>query len=164
MKSEFEIKITTGSMYRFLIYHTYHGFSGIFSVVAGVVLLALYFLFLRDSVNSWIYPAFGILFLVYQPWTLYMGAAKQAKLNPVFKKPLRYSVTNDGITVSQETEANEASWESVLKVRETGQSILVYTSARSAFIWVKSQMGDQEDIVRKLLRAHVDPGKLKLKK
>lgn len=165
MKAEFEIQITTGSMYRFLMYHTYHELSGIFSIIAGTVLLALYF-WARGGggANSWIYLLFSILFFVYQPWTLYTGAVKQAKLNPVFKKPLGYSVSDDGIAVTQGETSNEAKWESVLKVRETRQSILVYTNPKSAFIWVKSQMRGQEPAVRKLILAHVDAKKTKLAK
>ncbi len=163
MKAEFEIQITTGSMYRFLMYHTYHELSGIFSIIAGTVLLALYF-WARGGVNSWIYLLFSILFFVYQPWTLYTGAVKQAKLNPVFKKPLGYSVSDDGIVVTQGEASNEAKWESVLKVCETRQSILVYTNPKSAFIWVKSQMGTQEPAVRKLILSHVDAKKAKLAK
>ena len=165
MKAEFEIQITTGSMYRFLLYHTYHEMSGRFSIAAGIALLALYGWALSgESVNSWIYLAFSILFFVYQPWTLYTRAAKQAKLNPVFKKPLGYLVSDDGIVVTQGEESNEAKWETVLKVRETKQSLLVYTSPQRAFVWVKSQMGAQEDVVRKLILAHVGAKKIKLAK
>ena len=165
MKAEFEIKITTGSMYRFLMYHTYHELSGIFSIIAGAVLLALYIWARRgNGVNSWIYLAFSILFFVYLPWTLYTRAARQARLNPVFKKPLGYFVSDEGIIVTQGKESNEAKWESVLKVRETGQSILIYTNPKSAFIWVKAQMGTQEAAVRELILAHVDAKKEKLAK
>lgn len=165
MKAEFEIQITTGSMYRFLMYHTYHEMSGRFSIIAGAALLALYF-WARggESVNSWIYLLFSVLFFVYQPWTLYTRAVKQAKLNPVFKKPLAYSVSDEGIVVTQGEVSNEAKWESVLKVRETKQSILVYTNPRSAFLWVKAQLGAQEPNVRKLILAHVDAKKVKLAK
>lgn len=164
MKAKFEIQITTGSMYRFLMYHTYHELSGRFSIVAGFALLGLYAWAMNDkNMNAWIYLAFSLLFFAYQPWTLYTRAAKQAKLNPVFKKPLGYFVSDDGIVVMQGKESNEAKWESVLKVRETGQSILVYTSPKSAFVWVKEQMGTQEAAARKLILAHVDAKKVKLK-
>lgn len=164
MKSEFEIRITTGSMYRFLMYHTYHGFSGIFGTAAGIGILVLYFVMRgTGSSQSWMYLLFGILFLVYQPWTLFNRAVKQAKLNPVFKKPLHYLVSDDGIRVMQEEAVNEITWDSIVKVRETGQSILVYTSARNAFIWVKSQMGEEEGTVRRLLTAHVPEKTLRLK-
>lgn len=162
MKSEFVIHITTGSMYRFLMYHMYHSFQGIFSIVAGLGVLTLFLVF-RDSSQSWIYLLFGILFLIYEPWSLYTRAVKQAKLNPVFKKPLRYCVTEQGITVNQDETVNEAPWDNVCKVRETGRSIYVYTSVRNAFIWEKSQMGRETELVKQLLSEHVDLKKRKLK-
>lgn len=162
MKSEFEIQVTTGSMYRFLMYHTYHSFQGFFSIAAGLGLLILFLVF-RENSQSWIYLLFAVLFFVYEPWTLYTRAVKQAKLNPVFKKPLRYCVTDEKITVTQDETASEAAWENVCKVRETGKSIYVYTSSRNAFIWEKSQMGAETDTVKKLLSGHVDPKKKKLK-
>ncbi|MDO4323406.1 MAG: YcxB family protein [Lachnospiraceae bacterium] len=164
MKAEFEIKMTTGTMYRFLMYHAYHGFSGIFSVVAGAALLAYYFATMGDGgANKWIYALFGILFLVYQPWTLYTQALRQAKLNPVFKEPLHYVLTEEGMAVTQGEAASEVKWEAVKKVRETSKCILVYTGSRNACIWVKEQMGAQESPARELLRKHVSPKLLKLK-
>lgn len=164
MEAKFEIQVTTGSMYRFLMYHTYHELSGIFSIAAGFAVLALYFWSAGgESVNSWIYLVFSALFFAYQPWALYTRAARQTKLNPVFKNPLSYLVSDAGIVVAQGKDANEIQWESVRKVRETRRSIYVYTSAKSAFIWVKSQMGEQEEAARKLLASHVSAGKVKLR-
>lgn len=160
MKAEFEIKMTTGTMYRFLMYHAYHGFSGIFSIVAGAALLVYFFATMGDGgANKWIYAVFGVLFLIYQPWTLYTQAVRQAKLNPVFKKPLHYVLSEEGMSVTQGEAASEMKWDAVQKVRETSKCILVYTGSRNACIWVKEQMGPQEAQAREILKKKV-PGKL----
>lgn len=160
MKAEFDIKMTTGMMYHFLLYHAYHGFSGIFSIVAGAALLVYYFAALGNGgANHWIYALFGALFLVYQPWTLYTQAVRQAKLNPVFKKPLHYVLSEEGMTVTQGEATSEMKWDAVQKVRETSKCILVYTGSRNACILVKAQMGPQEGYARELLKKKV-PGKL----
>lgn len=162
MKSEFRIQMTTGAMYRFLLYHTYHKFSGFFSIVLGLVLIGFFVSPSgRSTQNSLVYLVFGILFLLYEPWTLYTKAAQQTKLNPVFKKPLTYIVTEAGIRVVQEDAANELAWENVYKVRETAQSILIYTNKKNAFIWIKKQMGEEETAVRELIRKHVSAAKCK---
>lgn len=44
MKAKFEIKMTNQDMYNFLMYHSYHGVTGIFSIVAGIALLGYFFL------------------------------------------------------------------------------------------------------------------------
>lgn len=164
MNTEFEIKIKTMDMYRFLMYHAYHGASGVFSIVAGLALIAFFFIRRGQLENSWIFLVFGVLFLAYLPWTLLNRAAQQVKLGTAFKKPLKYILSEEGVSVRQEEAAAEVAWEDICRVRETGSSILVYTGKKNAFIWVKSQMGDQETKVRELLRAHVPAKNLSLKK
>ena len=164
MNAEFNIQMTTGAMYKFLMYHTYHKFSGFLSIILGLVLIGYYISPSGHAAqNSLVYLVFGILFLVYEPWTLYTKAAQQTKLNPVFKEPLNYQVTEEGIKILQGEAVNELNWEQVYKVRETAQSILVYTNARNAFICVKKQMGAEEQTVKELLKAHVPAAKRKLK-
>ena len=165
MKAKFSIKVTQGNMYNFMMYYAYHGVSGIFSIVAAAALLGLaVWSGTRGEENTWLYALFGILFLIYQPWTLFTHSAKQVTSNPVFKKPLFYEVNETGITVRQDDTENEIPWSTVTRVCETSQSILVYTGKRNAFIWVKSQLGAQEKTVRSLLTAQVPEGRRKLKK
>lgn len=165
MRSEFDIQITTKSMYNFLMYHAYKGTSGLLNILIGIGMIAYYF-YARggEGTNTWLFLFFGVLFLVYQPWTLYSRAVKQAKLNPVFKQPLTYVLTEDGIEVRQGESANQITWNQVYTVRENGMSILLYTSNKNAFIWVKSQLKDQESQVREFLAKKVDAKKLKLKR
>ncbi len=165
MKSEFDIKVTVLSMYRFLMNHTYRGLSGAVSLVGGIGLIVLYFAMRNGGTgNTWLYLFFGGLFLVYLPWTLYSRALKQVKLNPVFKHPLHYVLTEETLEVQQGEASNQIKWENVWMVRETGQSILVYTSQKNAFIWIKDQLGNQEQTVRALLEKVIDPKRLKLKR
>ncbi len=165
MRSEFDIKMTTKAMYNFLMYHTYHTVSGIFSIVAGLALI-VYFFVQRggEGQNTWVFLLFGVLFLVYLPWTLYLRAAKQAKLNTVFQKPLHYILDEQSIQITQGESSSETGWDAVRKVRETGQSLLLYTTERNAFIWIKGQMGAEEAQVRALICKMVKAKRVKLKK
>lgn len=164
MNTDFEISVKVKDMYGFLMYHAYHGTQGIFSIIAGAALIVLYILRHDMISNSWIYLAFGILLLVYFPWTLYTKAAQQVKLGTSFKKPLHYYLNEKGITVRQEKESVEITWDQVFRVRETGNSILIYTNKKNAFIWVKSQMGAKESEVRRILKKNVPDKKRSLKK
>ena len=166
MRIEFDIRISTKNMYHFLMSHCYRGVSGIVGVAAGVGLIAYYLLYAKDAGggNPWIYLFFGVLFLIYQPWTLYVQAAKQTKLNPVFKEPLHYILTEHTLEVQQASSSNTITWDNVWQVCETGQSILIYTSQKNAFIWVKSQLGDEEQKVRELLHGVITDKRMKLKK
>lgn len=164
MNTEFDIKITTGAMYRFLMYHAYHSFSGIFSILAGAALLAYFFIKLPDGgANHWIYLLFGVLFLLYQPWTLYTMAVRQAKLNPVFKQPLHYVLTEEGIAATQGENESRIAWDAVKKVRSTGNCIFVYTGEKNACIWVRSQMREKEQEACTMLKKHVPQKLVKLR-
>lgn len=163
METKFEIKITTGDMFRFLMYHTYHGFSGIFSICAAAGLIAFYLWRGNHMTNGWIYLFFGVLFLVYLPWKMYTNAVRQVKLGDTFKKPLEYSVAQSGIGVRQGEASGQSAWDSVTKVRETRSSILVYTGARTAYIWPKKQLGADTENVREALRKYAPRQKISLK-
>ena len=151
MKAKFSIKVTQRNMYNFMMYYAYHGVSGIFSIVAAAALLGLaVWSGTHGGENTWLYALFGVLFAVYQPWTLFIHSAKQVTSNPVFKKPLVYEVNEAGITVRQDDTENELPWSAV-------------TGKRNAFIWVKSQLGNNEKAVRNLLTAQVPESRRKLK-
>jgi hypothetical protein len=113
--------------------------------------------------NHWVYLLFGVLFLAYQPWTLYTLAVRQVKLNPVNKEPLHYELSDEGIAVTQKEAASQVEWSAVKKVRETSKCILVYTGTKNACIWIKSQMGGQEAAAREILKKKVPEKLLKLK-
>lgn len=163
MKTEFSVKLDITSMYHFLMYHMYHGFGGIFSVIIGLGLIA-YCIYAGGSVtNSWIYMFFGIIFLVYEPTTLYTRAVKQIKTNPVFKEALKYELSEEGIKIVQGEVFNVLPWDKVFKVRESGKCIFIYTNARNAVIWDKKQIGQSEANVKKLIKAKVPAAKYKLK-
>ena len=154
MKAKFEIRMTNQDMYNFLMYHSYHGFTGIFSIAAGIALLAYFFWCAGTGrENSFLYPLFGVLFLVYQPWTLFISSAKQVSSNPVFQKPIGYELSEKGITVSQDGQTNEIGWDGVRRIREDKRSIFVYTGAKNACIWPKKQLGSQATEVRTILDA-----------
>lgn len=163
MKAEFEISMTKRAMYGFLMYHSYHSFSGIFSIIAGLALLLLFGWCVRTGDDGILYLFFGVLFLIYQPWTLLMAAARQVASAPAFRQPLSYAVTEEGISVRQGDEEQTIGWEAVRKVRETSRSLFVYTGKKVAFIWIKEQMGEQENTVRTLLQAHLTPGTCRLR-
>ena len=104
MKAKFSIKVAQKNMYNFMMYYAYHGVSGIFSIVAAAALLGLaVWSGTHKGENTWLYALFGVLFAVYQPWTLFIHSAKQVTSNPVFKKPLVYEVNEAGIMCGRMT-------------------------------------------------------------
>lgn len=164
MKAAFDVKMNVKTMYNFLMSHTYSGISGYLSHIIGLGMLVLFFATFgeADSNRSVFYAVFGIWFMVYLPVSLYSKSVKQVKLNPVYKKPLSYIVDENGITTTQGEQKAAVTWEQILRVKETKVSFLVYTGRSFCFIFPKEAMGEQERIVRELIRKKVLPGKVKM--
>lgn len=164
MKATFDVKMTPKIMYNFLMHHTYTSAAGFFSTIVGIGILVLFFMTLgdEDAGKSAIYGIFGVWFLIYLPVSLYMKAAKQVKLNPVYKNPLTYTTDEQGITTTQGEAKAEVKWEDVMKVRETKLSLLIYTGKSYCFVLPKEAMGEQGRIVKELIRKKVKPGRVKI--
>ncbi len=165
MEVRFDVKMTQKIMYNFLLNHTYRSISGVVGMIFGILSLGI-FVFTMGNVPQWqstIYLVFGIWFLVYLPISLYLRSAKQVKLNPVFKKPITYVINEEGIATIQDDQKALIQWEDLLKVTETRMSLLAYTGTRYSFVLPKEAMGDQCQIVKKMLREHVDAKKIKIK-
>lgn len=179
MSVEFEVKMTPKMMFHFSMYHAYHSFAGWFSIAAGLILIGFYIwngagLEMRNLWNL----IFGILFLLYEPLALYSRSVQTVKLNVVYKHPLHYTVSGEGIEVRQAKpqggmDAEEyvesllgpgptvAGWDSVIQVRETPESFFVYTGKKNACIWPMDQLGAQREEVRKILSECVPAEKWK---
>lgn len=163
---EFSILLRVKDMFHFLIKHNYTSFAGLFGV------------FLSGSAWVWLLLSFpdnsafknvllligGLLFTVVQPIQLYMKAAQQIKLNPMFQEPILYKMGNNGITVSQKNETLPIAWADVYKVVETKTSIILYLSTIHAYIFPKEQCKEQQESILQIIKEYVDSNKCKWKK
>ena len=109
MSAEFEVSITDKDMYRFNLYHAYHGFQGILATMVGVwVLIMAGVTFGKVSVTyTALYVVFGIVFLVYVPGSLYLRSKSQIASSDVLKQALRYRIDDAGVHVSQGEQTGE---------------------------------------------------------
>ncbi len=101
MKVEFDVKITCGNLYDYLVSYTYTSMQGLVGAAAGALFLVEYFLSFQA-----VFLVCGVLILGYLPVSLYLKA-KQQSLNPIFKRPLHYTLTENGLEVSQEGAAGD---------------------------------------------------------
>lgn len=165
MNVKFDVKMTQKILYDFWMNHTYRSFSGWFSIIFGVTVIVLAFV-TKDTAESYmtvLYIVFGLYFLLFQPITLYLRAAKQVKANPMFKEMLSYEVNDNGIITTQKDQKAEIKWEQILKVAETKCSYLLYTGKRNSFVLPKECMGDKITVVEALIRKHIKPEQVKIK-
>jgi len=155
---EFSVKMRAKDLYDFMLRHHYNTAGGILgSGMSAVCILVGY------NRREWLFVILGLIVLFYLPVSLYLKSKQQAVLNPVFKEPLQYSMTEEGITVSQGETNQLVSWETVDKAVSTQRSIILYTSRVNAMIFPKDQLGDQRAAVIGMIATHVPPKKVKIK-
>lgn len=159
MKVEFDVKITAADLYDYMLAHTYSGFSGLFGSVVGALFVIMYF----SMGTQILYLVAGLVILLYIPCSLFLRANKQVVLNEAFKKPLHYSLTDEGVTVSQGENEMFQGWDVVYKAKSTNRSLLIYTSKVNAWIFPKRELGKDKEAVIQLISAHVAPDKVKIK-
>lgn len=166
MKINFEVKMTTGAMYDFQLYHSYHKINGYLGPVLGTVFLIYGFSLIgqKEPNDYFIWLFFGILFYLFTPLNLYLKAKTQAMI-PMFKEPLHYQLDEQGITLTQKEESAKYEWKDLYKAVSTKKSIILYTTKNGAFILPKNTKGLKEEYenVLRLIFAGVPSDKVKIK-
>ena len=158
MELEIDVKVTASDLYDYLLYHTYTGFSGMLGTLAGVFLIMAF-----ASTRYIIYLIAGVVLIAYMPCSLFLKAKQQAVNNPVFRNPLHYKMTEEGINVSQGENEETQSWESCVKAVSTGRSIILYTSRTTASIFPKRDLGDKKEALIQAISTHMPPKKVKIR-
>ena len=153
MSVEFDVKMTPGKMYDYMLRHTFTSFAGIVGEVLGFVLIAGFFV--ADS-HQWLCLIAGFVCVVYQPVALYYRSVRQVKRNEVFSEPLHYRVDDAGITVSTKDASESLPWTGMYKAVSTSRSVILYTNRVNACIFPKEDMGDRKGDVIALISTHMD--------
>ena len=148
MEIEFDVKVTAGVLYDYLLFHTYTSFSGMLGTLVGVFL---------------IYLIAGVVLIAYLPGALFLRAMQQVQNTPAFKHPLHYRMTDEGVIVSQGENEEQQSWDSCVKAVSTGRSIILYTSRSTASIFPKRDLGDRKDALIQMISTHMPPKKVRIR-
>lgn len=158
MEVEFDVKVTPGVLYDYMLYHTYTSPAGLIGAVAGALLVGAFFM------------GYGVLLLIagavilaYLPWTLFIKSRQQYLSNPAFKNPLHYKMTEEGVEVSQGEEVQSQKWEDMYRAASTPKSIILYTSPLNASIFPKKDLGDKAMGVIRIISTHMPPKKVKIR-
>lgn len=154
---KFSVQITVKDMFAFLMHHSYRGMSLIADAIVTFGAIGLLIAgFGKGDMGKTVALIFvALLFTVVHPLQLYFRAKKQVTKNEVFKNPLDYVLTDEGISMSQGEETQAFAWEDVYQIKEYRSQILVYTGRVYACIWPKRALADCENEVRELFRKHL---------
>lgn len=159
MEVEFDVKITFGNLYDYLLHCTYLSMQGLIGTAAGAFFLVEFFLSFRP-----LFLVVALLVLLYLPVDLFLKA-KQQSLNPAFKQPLHYKLTQEGVTVSQGETQETQKWEDMYKAGSTVGSVLLYTAKRRASIFPKKQLEEQgvKEKVVEMISTHMPSKKVNVR-
>ena len=141
-----------------MLMHTMKSFSGILGEVVGILLVACFF-----ATYKWLYLVAGIIVIFYLPVAIYLNAKKQVMLNPVFKKILKYTLDEEGMTITVDEESDSQKWSDMHKAVSTFKSIVIYTNKINACIFPKEDLGDKLPDVIRMISTHMDPKKVNIR-
>ena len=158
METEFDVKITPGVLYDYMLYHTYTSAAGLLGSVVGALLVVVFFMGYGA-----LFLIAGIVILAYLPWTLFIKSRRQYLANPAFKEPLHYTMTQEGVAVSQKGEVQSQKWEDMYKAVSTSRSLILYTSPVNASIFPKKDLGEKTAGVIEMISTHMPPKKVKIR-
>lgn len=165
MTAEFDVAITSKDMYRFNMYHAYHGFQGIFATIIGIFVLIVAIITYGkiDIMYTILYVVFGVVFLVYVPVSLYMHSKQQILSSEVLRHALHYKVDEEGVHVSQNDQTADLPWNQIYKVVSTKSNLLIYSSRVNAYVIPRETIGADYETVAKLAEKHLEKYRFKLR-
>lgn len=155
---ELDVKIEAKDLYDYMLRHSYNSAAGIIGSCFGALMIVF-----AAMTGQWMYLVFGVIMLLYLPWTLSIRSKKQILSNPSFQQPLHYLLDDQGITISQGEDSVQYLWEEMYKAVSTGRSIILYTSKINATIFPRKQLGDRASAVIEMISTHMPPAKVKIR-
>lgn len=158
MEMEFDVKITGGVLYDFLMYHNYSKMANLIANIVGA------FILIGGIVNGSVpFLICGGIILLYMPISLALKAKQQQLASPAFKKPLHYRLTEEGVAVSQDGQEELMKWEDMYKAVSTQKSIVLYTTRINAFIFPRKDLGTDIPKLIEIISVNMDPKKVKIR-
>ena len=142
----FTTKTEAKDLFRFQIYHTYFG-------ITGVLLGLLAVLATGDLIGNFTEMSTGtkvicILLVawavVLNPVNLYFKAKKQAKTVELFKNPIDTEITEEGISMSQGENGGLVEWKDVTKIVILKTLVIFYLGKVRAHLLPLEQLGEAD--------------------
>lgn len=166
MAIEFDVKLEAKDMYRFNMYHTYHGFQGWLSIILGIVITALsiYTFGQIEIMYTFLYILFGIIFVIYNPVSLFFSSKKVVIKSNTLKHILHYTLTEEGLTIKVEEASATLGWKQIYRALSTKNNLLIYTSSRNAYVIPKRFIKEEYDNIRLLLTKQLPSYRVRVKK
>lgn len=148
------VRMKVGYMYSFLFQHLHRSFKGIFGVCISVAALVAFFMSFdgtADTTKKVILLVIGLLFTVVNPILLFFKACRQVSMSPIYKRPLEYTFSEEGVKVEQGEEEQFVTWKQILEIRKTPSVLILYTSRNAGSIIAFREMGNKRQAVEAII-------------
>lgn len=157
-----DVKLTAKDLWKFSMYHSYRGFQGVFSFLFSAA--ALYVLVATWTTATLPYRILmivcALMFTVWQPFVLYMKAARQANRS-VIRDGMTLSFSAEGIVVTQGQEKLELLWEDVIMVKRVGKLLIIYMDRIHAYLLPDSVAGEKAAELTAFMKENLPPERRK---
>ena len=161
----FQYQTKVKDMYRYQMRYNYTGYKGITNMVISVGALALLITGAGggDAFSNLMLIMAASLFTIITPIQLFYKAAKQVKLTPMFQKPIDYSISMEGLQLSQAQDKLVIQWEDIHKVIETKYYFYIYLSVNGAYILPKEALDQHCVCLREIIQKYAVNAKKNLR-
>jgi hypothetical protein len=135
-KVKFKIYLNEKNIFEFSMYHTYVSILGVLGVLISLSSFVCAIISIgRSSVtNTALLFLVGLMFTVIQPGMIYLRSKSQSKKNKSVGAYIEYTFDENEIFITDGNLQDAINWESVIKIRNTRNLILLYTGYTTAFI------------------------------
>lgn len=165
MKVSFDIQLKPEDLFRFNIYQTYTTSQGPISIILAILVFVMAGVSFSNQSAGYgaLYLGAGVLFLLYIPLTLWTRAKQTLKKNKVLAGILHYSVSDEGIKVSQGDDSGLLSWKEIYKVVSTKNQVLIYSNRVNAYIIPREQLGERYEELREIAKKQLEKYRFRMK-
>lgn len=152
MEVEFDVKITKGIVFDYLVHNLYSKPVAIVATVIGICLMA------STLAGQMIYIGLlGAAIVFYLPLSLWSRAGKIAK-EERFRDRNYFLLNENGIIKVEGNDTKKIAWNDISRAFSTRSSIIVLTSEQKACIFPRKDMQEKTAKVIEMISTHVPPG------
>ena len=156
MPIKFDVKMTRGCVFQFLLFHTYTRPIGLLGLGFGFInlILGIRSTMLSSFSSSLMSFVFAVVFLGLAPFMLWVSAGRQMTENPMFNKTITYEMDEEGITVYLD-EVKKIPWNGILKGLWNRTLVCLYVTQNRAILIPREAFVEQDAEVISVLDRHV---------
>jgi len=166
MELKIKSKITAEELWHFLLYHTcasVWGFTGI--LISVCALLAFIQMCVKGGsilTRSFLLVT-ALLFLVIQPFRLYLQAQKLMLNDKGYAQPIEFFFNSAGITLTQKEDSAFYAWHDIRKVISTKKIVAIYADNKKVFKIARRDMTNSFEEFCRIIRTYAVNAAVRLK-